>query len=84
MDKTYTGEQLAQLYQNIRLEHEESIIFVDCGFKGATLEQKEILSALKRKRLTQAQLESVKPFFLLKNIQIEEYVKVKKRFFFSF
>ncbi|MDK1287172.1 hypothetical protein [Pseudoalteromonas umbrosa] len=82
MNTTYTGAQLAQLYQNIRLQHEESVLFVECGFKEATLEQDSIISALKSKCLTRAQLDTVKPFFLLKNIDIKAHVKVKKRFFF--
>lgn len=83
MNSTYTGTQLALLYQDIRLQHEESTVFVDCGFKDATLVQEEVLVALKKKCLTKAHLEIVKPFFLLKNIQIEAHVKIKKRFFFG-
>ncbi|MDK2596452.1 hypothetical protein [Pseudoalteromonas obscura] len=84
MKVAYSGEQLAQIYRDIRLKHEESTMFVDCGFKQATSHQDEILAALKLKTLSLQQLHSVKPFFLLENIQIEDHVKIKKRFFFGF
>lgn len=75
------NEALAKLYIDLSMKYEAEN-FVECGFKTATETQKKMIDKIKNGSLSKKDIRTLEPIFVFNNLDINDYLKAKKRFIF--